>query len=178
MIHDLIMTKVQAVLQAALIDNVVGVSTRAGIVMQGPLQGNPDPDVARISVTVHENDPDQLGYNLPTSTREPWDDTVEEVEIGGVITWSRKFTVRARCLLEQSREGLSDARQITSTVRSRIEKALLGINFVDVHSDNEYVSRGVFGEKIRGEVIQSGGPDAYDFLIKVRFEVWTTTTEV
>lgn len=174
MIHYAIMEKVRSELETELARPSTD-PTRIGIVMLGPLQGDPDPDVARVSITVHENDPDQLGQTMPSATREAWDDEVSELEIGGVITWSRKFTVRARCLLEQTREDLTHARQIASSVRSRIEKALLGIDFSGVQSDGEYVSRGVFGENIHGEVIQSGGPEAYDFLIKVRFEVLTTT---
>ena len=94
----------------------------AGVVMAGPLQGNPDPDVARISVTVHENDPDQMTGAAPARM---WQDEPLSVEIGSgraITTWSRKFTVKARCLLEGTREDLDTARQIASTVRSRIEK--------------------------------------------------------
>ena len=48
-------------LQTALIDDIDPAdNVRAGVVMAGPLQGNPIPDIARISVTVSENDPDQL----------------------------------------------------------------------------------------------------------------------
>ena len=45
----------------------------------------------------------------------------------------------------------------------------------NVASADEYVSRGVLSENIRAQVVQAGGPpDAYDFHIKIRFEVLTT----
>jgi hypothetical protein len=141
----------------------------AGAVKQGPLQGSPDPDIARISVELYENDPEG-----------GWDDTVMMIEIGGCITWRRRFTIQARCLLEGSREDLANAKRIGSTVRSRIEKTLLGIRFGSVVTDDgEIVTRGVASDQIRGNTFLSGGPpDAYDIHIKIRFEILTQTLEV
>ena len=141
----------------------------------GPLQGDPDPDVARISVELYFNDPDQTitGSGLGNNP-DPWDDQVEDIECGAAITWKRRFTLKARCLFEGTGEDLMTAHQIASDVRSRIEKTLLLIKW-DVASADEYVSRGVLSENIRGQVVQAGGPpDAYDFHIKIRFEVLTT----
>ena len=175
-IHNLIMLKVRDELEAAMITAIPEDDpTRAGVVKIGALQGDPDPDVARISLELHYNDPDQtisgsgLGSNPGT-----WDDQVEEIECGAAITWSRRFTVKARCLFEGSGEDLMTAHQTASDVRSRIEKVLLLMRW-DVASADEYVSRGVLSENIRGQVVQAGGPpDAYDFHIKIRFEVLTT----
>ena len=139
------------------------------------MQGDPDPDAARISLELYYNDPDQtisgsgLGANPDT-----WDDQVEEIECGAAITWKRRFTVKARCLFEGTGEDLAAAHQIASDVRSRIEKALLLMKW-DLSTPDEYVSRGILSENIRGQVVQAGGPpDAYDFHIKIRFEVLTT----
>jgi hypothetical protein len=178
-IHDAILDKLQSELQVALIDSLaVDDPARAGVIMQGPLQGNPDPDEARISVTLFENDPDQLAGGGLGSNGERWDDRIVESEVGGLLTWARRFTIKARCLLANTQEDLTAARHIASTLRSRIEKTLLTMRFSDVRADDgEYVSFGVDPENIHGSTVQSGGPpDAYDFHIKIRFEVFTTTT--
>lgn len=175
-IHELILLRLQEVLQDALIDSIpVDDVTRAGVVKIGPLQGDPDPDVARISVELYYNDPDQTIGGGSSMPRDMWSDEVEEVEIGGSVTWVRRFTAKARCLLEGSHEGLSSAHNIASVVRSRIEKALLRARFGDIQADDEYVTRGIASDGIDEEVIQAGGPpDAYDFHIKIRFELLTT----
>jgi hypothetical protein len=174
-IHDAILEKLQAELERALITEVPeGDDTRAGVVKIGPLQGEPDPDVARISVELYANDP---GQELPGSgvgsTTEAWDDTPDEIEIGGGITWRRRFTAYARCLLDTTQEDSDNARRIASTVRSRIERTLLGLRFGGLSDGAETVVRGVLSENLRATSIQSGGPGAYDHHIKIRFEVLT-----
>ncbi len=189
MIHSVIIAKIVEELNAALITAAMDIAdpedpektipdpAKAGFVGPGPLQGDPDPDVARISVTVHENDPDALiGGGI--GSKKIWDDEPIDEEMGSgkiVTTWSRKFTVKARCLLEGTHENLDTARKIASTVRSRIEKCLREISFSGVATEDEYVSQGINTFNRRGETIQSGGPpDAYDFHIKFMFELWTT----
>lgn len=176
MIHDQIMTFLEEELQNALIDAIpTDDDARAGVVMLGPLQGDPDPDVARISITIHENDPDVVYKPGTSGMADAWDDEVAEVECGGSITMKRRFTVKARCLLVNTAEASSDARRIAATVRSRIEAALVNANFNGLSDDSgEFVSKGIFSDVIKGEMIQSGGPDAYDYHIKVRFQVETT----
>jgi len=176
MIHDEILNTVKDALTVALIttpgssDDAV-----AGVVKLGDLQGNPDPDNARISVTLHENDPDRFISGALTGMKDDWSDEVDFVEIGGATTWKRKFTVIARCLLEQTKEGLDDTREIASTLRSRLEHALYDIDFSEVSYDNENVARGIVSEALKGEMLQSGGPpDSYDYFIKYRFDVLTT----
>lgn len=179
-IHQAILDKVAEELTTAMITNIDGEvqeakSTKVGAISIGPLQGDPDPDRARISVELYCNDPDQTLNGSGTGKAfEAWDDTVEEIEVGGAITWRRRFTAKVRCLLESTREAKSDALEIASTIRSRLEAALLGIDFNGLSSDNEHVSRGIFSDTLRSQSIQAGGPDAYDFHIKVRFEVLTT----
>jgi hypothetical protein len=127
MIHDAIMTVVQDRLEQALIAGAHEFEGyQVGVVKLGNLDGEPDPDVARISITLHENDPDRALGGL-TEAKAHWMDEVEEVEIGGVITWKRRFTVKARVLLDFTREDLVEARQIASRVRSKLENALLDI---------------------------------------------------
>lgn len=176
MIHEEIMNLVQSTLQDALIDSIPEDDpARAGVIVLGPLQGNPDPDEARISVSVYENDPDRSSI---FKLSDDWLDEVFEIECGGAITWYRRFTIISRCLLETSREDLVEARHIASTVRSRIEKAILRMPVSGIGNELEYVSRGPLSENIKGEMIQSGGPpDSYDFHIKVRFELLTTALE-
>jgi hypothetical protein len=177
MIHKVIMDKVEAVLRKRMVTDISSADLAIpGAIVQGPLQGNPDPDVARISITINENDPDKItGGDLGSNSFEGFEDQVVEVECGGSITWVRYFTIKARCLLEGSRENLVVARQIASTVRSRIERTLLGIDFTGITSDNEYISRGILSNEMHGEMLQSGGPpDAYDFHIRVIFSVLTT----
>lgn len=177
MIHNVLINHVKEKLQKALIDDIpAGDTARGGVVKVGPLQGDPDPDVARISVEVYFNDPDQtISGSGMGAAPEAWDDQVEEIEVGGVITWKRRFTVKARVLLDRTREGLGDAHVIAATVRSRLERALLFMTFSDIGTDDEYVARGVTSDALRGEMIQAGGPpDSYDFHIKLRFDVLTT----
>jgi hypothetical protein len=177
-IHEPIVQKVVAELQAALIDRVDPADpARAGVVMAGLLQGDPDPDQARISVTVHENDVDDFyGKEGTSAISGSWEDEVAELECGGAITWKRRFTVKARCLLVNTQEGAAVARNIASTVRKRIEKTLLSISFASIQDeDGEYVAKGVFSDALKGEMVQAGGPpDSYDYHIKVRFQVETT----
>lgn len=172
-IHDAIMNRVRDNLQTALIDNIAaGDPAIAGVVQLGPLQD--DPDAARISITLHENDPDQF-YGTSNFISGDWNDEVDEIECGAAITMRRRFTVKARCLLVNTQEDLAAARSIASAVRERIEQTLLTTSFTGVTSNGEYVSRGIFSDSIKGEQIQAGGPpDAFDFHIKIRFEVLTT----
>ena len=75
-----------------------------------------------------------------------------------------------------TRENLQDARAVASTVRHRIEEALLDDPYSNLVSDGEYVARGPSSDDFHAEMIQSGGPpDSYDFQIKLRFDVWTST---
>lgn len=178
MIHDAILTEVQDYLTEKLITEISGSDpAKVGIVKLGDLQGEPDPDKARISVTLYENDPDRFISGAVTGMKDDWSDIVEEVEIGGATTWRRRFTVKARCLLEITKENLAETRQVASTVRTRIEHALPEISFSGVSTDNEYVARGIVSEDLHGEMLQSGGPpDSYDYFIKFRFDVLTTRT--
>jgi hypothetical protein len=172
-IHDAILTHIESALQAALIDDLaVNDPTRAGVVMKGPLQGNPDPDQARIAVTLHENDPEPVYDQENTTISGEWTDEVAEIECGGSAIWNRRFTVMVRCLLIG--DDLTTARQTVSKVRQRIELTLLKLSFAGVSSLGEYVSRGVLATSLKGETIQAGGPGNYDFYIKIRFEVQTT----
>jgi len=181
MIIDMIIDEAVSQLQDALIDSIpTDDVARAGIVTQGALQGEPDPDVARISVLVYENDPDRVYGNTGTGAMGGmWEDRVVIVECGGAVTWDRTFTVKARCLLVNTGEDKFAARDIASTVRKRIERAVLKFNFTGVRDDDEYVSNGIKQREVFGEMIQGGGPpDAYDYHIKVRFKVQTTITGV
>lgn len=176
-IHYQIINKLKSHLQAVMIDNIpLNDDTRAGIIYIGPLQGDPDPDEARISITIHENDPDQFISGAPTSQeRRWWDDDVNMIEIGGCLTHTRRFIIKARCLLENTREDLDNARRISSTVRTRLEHELPMIDFTGISADGEYVSRGILSRDLYSEMIQAGGPpDSYDFLIKIQLAVLTT----
>lgn len=172
-IHNAVMSALLALLTDALITNVDPADDAiAGAVVLGPLQGEPmDPDEARISVEIHENDPDK-------TDQLEWADQVYEVEIGGTVTWIRRFSIRARGLFETSRETLDEARAIMSTLADRIEVTLL-TSLVTASDGNEYVSRGPQAEDLEISVLQGGGPpDSYDFLVKIRFSVLTTRTAV
>lgn len=178
-IHLAIMNHIKATLQKALIDDWEPEEdedvdpAQAGVVKLGPLQGDPEPDDARISVTIYENDPDNF------DTNEEWGDSVYDIECGGAITFSRKFTVKVRCLYETTQEGLDSALEIASTVKERLEVALLTDKFTNVVSGNERVSRGILAQLLQINMRQSGGPpDAYDFHIRARFDVLTTRTGV
>jgi hypothetical protein len=176
-IHNLINLHIQAALQKALIDGVpLSDPARAGVISLAQLQGDPDPDEARISVSLFENDPDALfskggGSSMVTN----WTDEVSETECGGSITYNRRFTVKARCLLVNTGEDKYATRRIASTLRDRIERCLLNLSFAGVETEDEYVSRGAIGPNINGEMLQAGGPpDSYDYHIKIRFDIQTT----
>jgi len=175
-IHDEVLKKVQTELETALIDNIdASDSARVHTVKLGPLDGEPEPDKARITVTLHENDPDNFISGAFTGLKENWSDEIYHIEIGTAVTWKRRFTVTARTMLERSKENLSEAREIASTVRTRIEHALLSISFSGVEADGEYVARGIVSSDLKGEMKQSGGPpNSYDYFIKFRFDVLTT----
>ncbi len=180
MIHKAIMDYVKNRLEEDLVSSAGNLNPAddaiPGVIKLGPLQGDPDPDVARISVEIYENDPDEELKGSGIASREQmWRDVIEETEAGGGIIWRRRFTVKVRTLLENSREDLENARRVASTVRSRVEKSILGMLFTGVESDGETVVMGPFSDTILSEMVQAGGPpDAYDFFIKVRFEVLTT----
>src|SRR5512146_931612 len=160
MIHEAIMTYVKERLERDLVDNIPlsgdGNLDDAipGAIKEGPLQGDPDPDVARISVEIYENDPDQeiKGSGI-SSGDQVWKDEIEEIEIGGGITWRRRFTVKVRVLLESTREDLENARRIASTVRSRVERSLMRMSFNGVESEGEYVSLGPFSDELVSEML-------------------------
>jgi hypothetical protein len=175
-IHDLILEKIQTDLTASMITTVSD-ATKAGVVKIGPLQGDPAPDMARISVTIHENDPETIVKGGVTGMTDGWSDEVEEIEVGGAITMKRAFSIQARCLFADTKEVLDLARQYASQVRQRIEETLTKISFAGITSGNEYVARGIYANDIKSEMLQSGGPpDTYDYHIKIRFSVLTTRT--
>jgi hypothetical protein len=176
-IHDTILGKMRDYLQDVMMDNLPNDDpTKAGVIMLGPLQGNPEPDAARISITLHENDPDGFyGKGGISTLSSQWEDEINEVECGGSVTWKRRFTVKARCLLVNTGEDLTDAREIASKVRSRLELAVLRAPLDGLSKDGEFVSRAIVYESLQGEMVQAGGPpNTYDYHIKVRFEVETT----
>jgi len=187
LINSLILDKLVEELQDKLIDDFAAANSPdpaiAGVVFKGPLQGDPEPDTARVSITVHENDPDSFFSGEPTALSGSWSDEIAEVECGsgsGGAIWNRRFTVKGRCLLVNTKEGLDDTREIASTVKSRIERALLTIDWSDVFEEDEkhnlveYVSRPVVARTMQSEALQGGGPpDSFDYFIKVRFDVQT-----
>lgn len=186
-IHKEILTYVEGALEDALLSDISWVDpnnqpqagdTRAGLVQVGPLQDDPAVDEARIVVTLHENDPHEFHAEALTGITTGWNDEVYDVEVGNITTWRRRFTIRGRVLLENTGETVDQARQIVSTLRHRIERCLLGLTFTGVSVDGEYVSMPVLPKSMAGEIYQSGGPGAYDFHVKVRFEVLTTITGV
>lgn len=167
-----ILTHIQTRLEADLITTPGSDDSSAATVIKlGPLQGNPDPDAARISVEVHHNDPENLDG--------PWRDSVEIVEIGGVVTWTRRFTVKIRCLLDTTKEELEESLAIAAIIKDRAELTLLKELFVGIQTDDEYVSRGPMATSLKSDMTQGGGPpDSYDFHIKIYFDVYTTRTGV
>jgi hypothetical protein len=179
-IHDVILEYVQIHLETALMTGIsLADLTRAGVVKLGHLQGEPSPDEARISLTIHENDPDTMVKGGSSSLTSDWDDSIYDVEIGGATTWKRRFCVIGRCLFATTGEDLDQARQYAATVRQRVEETIRKMSFSGVVSGNEYVSMGAYSDDMVGEMLQAGGPpDAFDYRFKVRFSVLTTNTGV
>jgi hypothetical protein len=179
-IHNALLEHFRAQLTKSLIADIAPADNAVpGVVKIGALQGEPSPEVARISVTIYTNDPDKIINGGVTALPANWGDEVESVEIGGAITHKRRFTVKASCLYVETREKEDEMRQISATVRERIEVALLKMSFSGVTSNGEYVSRGVTSDELHGEMLQAGGPpDAYQYEIKIRFSVLTTRTGV
>ncbi len=179
-IHNQILEHLRDKLTADLITSIIPADKSVpGVIKIGALQGDPSPEVARISVTLYTNDPDKIVGGGVTAMGRSWDDEVEEVEIGGAITHKRRFTIKASCLYVETREAEEEMRSISSLVRERLEVSLLKMSFAGVSSGDEYVSRGVTSEELHGEMLQAGGPpDAYQYEIKIRFSVLTTRTGV
>jgi hypothetical protein len=175
-IHDAIVNFTVSELQRELIDEIPEDDpTRVGIVKAGPLQGDPvDPDEARITVEVYENDPD----TFVETTDKSWDDDIFESEVGGITHHKRRFTVKATCIFELTREDLAAARSAAATVRERIEDTLLSMPIAGLASDEgEFVSLGLYPDPsdFYGKMKQEGGPpDSYGYLIKIRFTIITT----
>ena len=165
-------------MQAGLIDNIPESDpARAGHVKIGPYQGDPTPEEGRITVSVHENDPDRIINGGVTGMRDEWSDEMDLIECGGAATMTRRFTIKARCLFVKTGEKEDEARRIASTVRRRIETILKKMSFNGVQTSDEYVARGVLANDLSGEMMQAGGPpDAFDYIIKVHFSVLTTQT--
>lgn len=181
-IHGLVMERIQTYLAEHLNDGLQpGDREWVTLVKNGPLQGDPDPDEARIFITIFENDPDGFVSGVVTSLSGGWTDEILDTEIGleddrVITTWVRKFTLKARLLLEQTRENEYEARNAASGIRTRIEHLLPKVPFSDLKADGEYVSKRISGNDTQGEMIGAGGPpDSYDFMIKIRFSLWTTT---
>jgi hypothetical protein len=175
MIHDAILEHVKTNFETELIDNVSDNAKVAQVVL-GPVQEDPDYADARLSVSLHENDPDGVYKPGSSNLTNEWTDGVAEIECGGSITMVRRFTAKARILLADTGEGLSEARDIASKLRSRMETSLLNMRFTGVSDaeTGEYVSKRVLNPGLFGEMIQAGGPEAYDYHVKVRFQVETT----
>lgn len=178
-IHNAIMTFVKDEITSRLVDTLEnGDPLKPGVVKLGPLQGDPvDPDDARIAILIFENDPDEK------DTFEWCDKPAPEeyggIEIGGGMTWLRRFTIKADCLFELSREDLTTARRIAGALKTRLEDILLTTSFSGIQVGGEYVSRGAIGYGIFSTLRQGGGPpDAYQFKLKIRFEVLTSRTGV
>lgn len=172
-INKAIMDHLEDILTVALIDapraeNASDPSI-AGVVKQGPLQGEPAPDTARISVTLHENDPNNIDDKS-------WNDRIVGVEAPRTVTIARRLWLRGRCLLVDTQETLDEARDICSTVKRRTEQALLREEWTGVAADDgEFVSRGAISSEMRTRMRQGGGPpDSYDFHFDIIFDIWTT----
>jgi len=179
-IHNAVLEHVNAALIKALITDIPTSDTaRAGLVKIGPNQGDPSPDKARIIVSLFMNDPDNIAKGGVTGMRDGWDDKIESIEIGGATTHNRRFTIKGQCLFVDTRETEDAARIIASTVRERVEVAILTLPFAGVVSGSEYVSRGANADEMASEMLQAGGPpDAFQYVFKVRFSVLTTRTGV
>jgi hypothetical protein len=180
MIVEEILQHLRVRLQEALIDEVpVSDASRAGFVKIGPYQGTPAPDEGRITVSIHENDPDRIVHAGVSGMNDDWSDSIEEdgIEIGGAATTTRRFTIKTRCLFSNTREDEDTARSIAMTVRGRMETMLKRLSFRDVKTADEYVSRGILSSELTTEMLQAGGPpDAFDYSFKVHFSVLTTQT--
>jgi hypothetical protein len=193
-IHNAILVYLRDGLQKGLIDDISDITdptdktktipdpTRAGYVMIGPPQADETaPDVARIGVSLYTNDPDVISGGAPTGLGKNWEDTVEYVEIGGpnirTVTYRRCFTLKIRAMFVSTQEDADVSRDYADTVRSRAEELLTSFDFQGVTGGVEYVSQVIFAEELSSEMLQAGGPpDAYDYLIKIRFSVLTTRT--
>ena len=175
MISDAIVDKVYSELTIALMKDLEESDpTRAGLILRGPFQDQADLERARIVVEIYENDPDKFQRGAVTSMWGAWEDEVAELEIGGSVIWNRRYTVKGRALMTRTKENIDEARLIASTLKDRLTRTLINIDFAGIQDDEEFVSRGVLSRSIQAEAIQGGGPQAYDYYIKVRFEVQTT----
>jgi len=169
-IHYEILHRVAEQLQKDLIDTIIeDDDALTGVVVEGPLLDLPDYEEARISIELYENDP--FTYDSWDWVDEPVEDMME---IGYGMTWRRRFTLSARMLLINTMEERSEARLIASVVKSRIEKSLMATDFSDLSLDGEQVTGRIFNKNLRSKLLQSGGPESWDFEFQVRFEINTT----
>ncbi len=157
----------QTTLEKALITDIDGESPdRAGAVKIGQLQGDPDVDLARISVEIYPNDPQKPGE---------WEDEIIEWEMPRTAIWSRKFCILYRALLADSREDLDESVNIASVIKDRIEYTLNSMDYTGVSFGTERII-GCPVEHMLSEISQGGGPEEYDWSGKILFEVLTSAS--
>lgn len=165
-IIDAIMTHLQSHLEYELIDNIdLSDASRAGVVKVGPLQGDPDVDVARISAELYYNDP---------ADEDDLHDEIIEWEMPRTAIWARWFTVLWRCLLVDSGEGLMEAKTVATTFEQRLIHALGTVSWTGVEGQNYEQIIGCPLEYIRATKSQGGGPNEYDWQGKIQFSVLTS----
>ena len=170
-IHYAILRRIAQQLETDLVTNVPADDpTATGIVVEGPLLDEPDFENARISIQLFENDP----FNFDSSWDWVDEPVEEEIEIGGGMTWRRRFTLEARMLLVNTMEDRDAARRIASAIKARVEQSLMDTNFSGIRIGGEYVSAPIFNKNIRSKLLQAGGPESWDFVLHIRFEVKTS----
>ena len=183
-VHNAILTYLEAQLTDALITVPTAALAKAKPIRRSPASSRWDLfratqiQIRPVSASrLHENDPDAItgasGYlqcRARGKTRSPRSNAVVPKHGTGAsrsrpaVCWSTPARTK------------TPPEQIASTVRHRIEKTIQNLSFAGVEDDGEYVSRGAVSTSTKGEMIQSGGPpDAFDYFIKIRFEVQTTT---
>lgn len=164
MITEVILIALRDHLEERLITLVEeGEPARVGVVKIGPLQGEPDVDVARISLEIYANDPEK------TDERE---DQIVEWEMPMTAIWERHFTILWRALLAETGEGLLDAMAIASDLKHGIEEGVRTLSWASLSSGNERAI-GCGPETMEHRIQQGGGPNEYDWTGKLTFTVQT-----
>lgn len=153
-------------IQLVMIDQETDPVYRLGVVKRGPLNGEPEPDVARLYATLFSNDPDEP---------KEWRDEVIEQEIPCSQIWRRCYTCLWGALLEPTQESLEAASDIASYIKAKLEWSISTTKLSGLTmSDGEQVIRGCTDLGETSWMEQLGGPpDSYQFQGKIRFNILT-----
>lgn len=162
-IHDIVGDYLIERLNEALIINSPDPILTPTDVGYGNLQDNPAK--RRISVRVHQRDPDQQSDTVTDWTDMPAHMTTEwkewpsnEIGTSGETFWSRRFVVEILVYLTRSKEDRLDARMVHNYVASAAKTAIDCVGCVAIDRVDNFGERLLMVKAARYQNVEGGGP--------------------